>query len=415
MAHSATGVAQAGGRRVKIVVAPQALKGSLDAPEVGEAIARGIRAVAPETVLDVVPVADGGEGTVAALVAATQGSLLTTPVTGPLGAHVEAAFGLLGPDALFPATQLGTQSARGHTAVIEMASASGLPLVPSAQRDPRITTTRGTGELILAALDAGATDLLLGIGGSATNDAGAGMLQALGVQLLDRSGMDLPPGGAALSRLDRIAIAELDARLRDTAVVVACDVNNPLCGPNGASAVYGPQKGASPEMVAELDAALAHFADIVARDLGVDVRDVPGAGAAGGLGAALVGFLSAELVPGADTVLHAVGFARRLEHASLVFTAEGRLDGQTASGKAPSAVAALAQAHDIPVVVLCGGTAPGYERLYDHGLSAVVPIPDGPVTLEESMARAPELLARAAERAMRLVLVGRRLHGDAPS
>jgi glycerate 2-kinase len=397
---------------VKIVVAPQALKGSLDASEVGQAIARGILAVAPDVALEVVPVADGGEGTVAALVAATSGSLRAARVTGPLGAPVEARFGMLGEGAADAPARGGDPSAtqaQRRTAVIEMAAASGLPLVPRERRDPRSTTSRGTGELLLAALDAGATRILLGIGGSATNDGGAGMLQALGIRLLDEHGGELPAGGAALAQLDHILVAGLDPRLRDTEIVVACDVNNPLCGPNGATAVYGPQKGATPEMVVELDAALARFADVIARDLGVDVRDTPGAGAAGGLGAGLVALLRAELVRGADMVLRAVGFERRLVGASLVFTAEGRLDSQTASGKAPGAVAALAHAHDVPVVVLCGALGPGYERLYDEGVSAVLALADGPVSLEESMTRAAELVARAAEGAMRLILIGEQL------
>jgi glycerate kinase len=418
---------------MKIVVAPQALKGSLEAVEVGAAIAAGLRAALPDVEVVVVPVADGGEGTVAALVSATGGRLLTQPVTGPLGKPVEATFGLLGPSftAFPPQSSVGayecTPSAsasasasaspprdRGgaggevRSAVIEMAAASGLPLVPRARRDPRIATTRGTGELIRAALDAGARRLLIGIGGSATNDGGAGMAQALGARLLDAAGLDLPPGGAALARLARIDVQGLDPRLADCEVIVASDVTNPLCGPHGASAVYGPQKGATPAMVAELDAALAHYATLLQRDLGAAVAETPGAGAAGGLGAGLLAFLHAQLRPGAALVLEAISFDERLRGAALVFTAEGRLDEQTAYGKAVSAVAEAALRQRIPVVALAGGLRSGYEALYARGINAVVPIADGPLALDESMRRARELLAAAAERALRLVLVGMR-------
>ncbi len=373
----------------------------------------------------VLPVADGGEGTVAALVAATGGRFVTARVTGPLGEPVEAQFGLLGADLSPGPSPAGGgepeshqsreesrspfprgEGGRGVRAVIEMAAASGLPLVPRDRRDPRVTTTRGTGELIRATLDAGAQSILVGIGGSATNDGGAGMAQALGARLLDAEGRDLPPGGAALARLTRIDVSGLDPRLATAEVIVACDVTNPLCGSLGASAVYGPQKGATPEMVAELDTALAHYAEALRRDLGADVAEVPGAGAAGGLGAGLLAFLHATLQPGAAMVLEAIGFEQALAGAALVFTAEGRLDEQTAYGKTVGAVAAAAQRHSVPVIALAGGLGPGYEALYARGVSAVLPLPDGPLTLDESMARAAELVAAAAERTMRLIQVG---------
>jgi glycerate kinase len=381
---------------MKIVAAPQALKGSLDAPAVGAAIAAGLRRVLPDVEIVVLPVADGGEGTVDALVAATDGSLRHARVTGPLGEPVEARFGLLGVRA----------SGDGTTAIIEMAAASGLPLVPEGRRDPRVTTTYGTGELMLAALAAGARHLLIGIGGSATNDGGAGMAQALGVRLLDAAGNDLPPGGAALARLTRIDLAGLDARLRGVDVTVLSDVDNPLCGPRGASAIYGPQKGATPAMVAELDAALAHYAVVLWRDLGVDVANLPGAGAAGGLGAGLMALLGARLRPGAEAVLSAIDLAGHLAGAALVITAEGRVDEQTAMGKSVGAVARLAQERAIPVIVLAGSLGTGYAALYESGVHALVPLADGPRTLAESMAHAAELTADAAERALRLVLVG---------
>jgi glycerate kinase len=384
---------------VKIVVAPQALKGSLDAPAVGAAIAAGLRRALPEAQIAVVPIADGGEGTVEALVAATGGTLRTARVTGPLGEPVEARYGLLGARA----------GEDGPTAIIEMAAASGLPLVPEDQRDPRATTTYGTGELMLAALAAGARHLLIGIGGSATNDGGAGMAQALGARLLDAGGRDLARGGAALARLDRIDASGLDPRLAGVDVTVLSDVENPLCGPHGASAVYGPQKGATPAMVAELDAALAHYAAILRRDLGADVADRPGAGAAGGLGAGLMAFLGARLRPGATAVLEAIDLAGHLAGAALVFSAEGRVDEQTAMGKSVGALARLARERSILMVVLAGGLGAGYERLYELGVRAVVPLADGPRTLAESMAHAAELASSSAERALRLVLIGRDL------
>ena len=384
---------------MKIVVAPQGLKGSLDAPAVGAAIARGIAAVLPKAEVLLVPVADGGEGTVRALVAATGGQLRRATVSGPLGEPVAAEYGVLG--------QREADATR--TAVIEMAAASGLPLLSPSARDPLRASTRGTGELLLAALDAGCTRVIMGIGGSATNDGGAGMAQALGVRLLDAAGVDLPPGGAALARLARIDTSGLDPRLAATEIRVACDVSNPLVGPEGASAVYGPQKGATPEVVRVLDAALAHFADIVRRDLHVDVRDVPGAGAAGGLGAGLLAFARVTLEPGARLVLDTLDFATKLAGASLVISAEGQLDRQTAYGKSVGAVVAAAHAHGAITVVLAGRVAMDDAALRALGIDAAVPLADGPLSLEESMARAAELVTSATARALRLLMLGRSL------
>lgn len=381
---------------MRILVAPQSLKGSLEASEVGEAIATGIRRVLPEADIRVVPVADGGEGTVRALVDATGGQLTSVTATGPLGEPVRAEYGMLGGEG-------------PRTAVLEMASASGLPLVPPERRDPRTATTFGTGQLLRAALDSGATQVILGIGGSATNDGGAGMAQALGYRLLDENGDDLPPGGAALARLARIDTTHRDSRLDSVQLRVACDVSNPLCGPTGASAVYGPQKGATPEMVAELDAALAHYAAVVRRDLGVDVARVPGAGAAGGLGAGLLAFTRAELIPGARVVFDALDFDRIVAEADLVFTAEGRLDFQTAFGKAPGAVAAAAHAVGARTIALTGGLLAGDAELNALGIDAVVPIPDSPMPLETAMSDARRLVTAAAARAMRLILIGQAL------
>jgi glycerate kinase len=384
---------------MKIIIAPQALKGSLEAPDVARAIAWGIQQVWPQAEYILLPVADGGEGTVRALVEATGGQAIQAKVTGPLGKAVAGFFGILGVPGEAP------------TAVIEMAAAAGLPLVPQARRNPLLTTTRGVGELIRLALDHGCRRLIIGIGGSATNDGGAGMAQALGAALLDDQGAELPPGGAALAQLSHISLAHLDQRLYETEVLVACDVTNPLCGPEGASAVYGPQKGATPAMVKDLDAALAHYADIIRRDLGKDVRDVPGAGAAGGLGAGLLAFLNATLTPGAPLILDALRLNDHLRGAALVFTAEGRLDQQTAYGKTVAAVAARAQVQGVPVIALAGGLGPGYETLYQHGIAAMLPIPDAPLSLKQSRARAAELLAAAAERAARLIIIGKQLPG----
>ena len=376
-----------------IVVAPQSLKGSLDAQGVGAAIAEGIRHVWPDAGIRVVPVADGGEGTVDALVAATGGRVMRVLVTGPLGEQVVANYGILGGD-------------QRETAVIEMAAAAGLPLVPPDKRDPRTTTTRGVGEMMRAAMAAGAKRLLIGIGGSATNDGGAGMAQALGVRLLDDQGNELPPGGAALAHLARIDATRLDRRLADMDIQVASDVTNPLCGPEGASAVYGPQKGATPEMVKELDAALAHYGDLLKRDLGADVMNRPGAGAAGGLGAGLLAFAHAQLVPGARLVLQTLDFAETVKGAALVFTAEGRLDSQTAYGKSVGAVAQAAQEAGARVVALAGSVTADDAALTKMGIDAALSICNGPISLEDSMAQARTLLTDAAARATRLIALG---------
>ncbi len=383
---------------MKIVIAPQALKGSLDAPGAAQAIGQGLRRVWPEAEYVLLPVADGGEGTTRALVEATGGQIISARVTGPLGEPIESFFGLLGTPGEPP------------TAVIEMAAAAGLPLVPPERRDPRVTTTRGVGELIRLALDRGCRRFIIGIGGSATNDGGAGMAQALGALLLDDNGKELPPGGAALARLSSVSVAGLDARLQESSVLVACDVSNPLCGPEGASAVYGPQKGATPAMVAELDAALAQYAAVLHRDLGKDVRDVPGAGAAGGLGAGLLAFLDATLTPGAPLILDAMRFDEHLQGAALLFTAEGRLDEQTAYGKAVAGVTGRARAQQVPVIALAGSLGAGAQALYQIGIDALVPLPDGPLSLEHAMKRAETLLADAAERAARLIAIGMLKH-----
>ncbi len=377
-----------------ILLAPNAFKGCLTAPQVCDALAEGITRIFPDAEIIKVPVADGGDGTVESLVSATGGQFFTQEVTDPLGGRVNARFGVMGD---------------GETAVIETAEASGLRLVPNEKRNPLITTTYGTGELIRAALEKGCRKLIIGIGGSATNDGGAGMAQALGAKLLDASGNELPFGGAALARLARI---DNGTPLRyvpyyEPSVVVACDVDNPLCGDKGASAIYGPQKGATAEMVKQLDAALAHYAEILKRDLGKDVANVPGAGAAGGLGAGLMAFLDARLERGVDIVMRAVNMRERVQHAHLVFTGEGAIDGSTAFGKAPVGVAQAAKEFGVPVVAVVGSAGVGYEDVYAHGIDAVVPITLRPMTLEEAMSDARHLIADAAERVMRLIRMGK--------
>ncbi|WP_406677747.1 glycerate kinase [Moorella sp. ACPs] len=375
----------------RIVIAPDSFKESLDAPAVAAAIAEGIKRVFPEAETVPVPMADGGEGLTTTLVAATGGRVITTTVTGPLGQPVHAAWGILGD---------------GATAVVEMAQASGLPLVPREKRNPLFTTTYGTGELIRQALDAGCRRLIVGIGGSATNDGGAGMAQALGVKLLDARGRDIGPGAAGLEELERIDIQGLDPRVKEAEILVACDVDNPLCGPRGAAAVYGPQKGATPEMVPRLDAALARLADIIERDLGKDVRELPGAGAAGGLGAGLVAFLNASLRRGIELVMEAVDLDGILaKGADLVITGEGEINHQTAFGKVPAGVARVAGKYGIPVVALVGSIGEGASTVYNHGIKGFMSIVPRPVPLAYCLENAATLLADAAERLMRLLTV----------
>ena len=376
---------------MRILIAPQSLKGSLTAAEAGKAIAQGVEAVFPEAEIDIVPVADGGEGTVQALVDATGGLMVEQTVTGPLGEPVVAFFGLLGD---------------GHTAAIEMAACAGLPLVPPERRDPRITTTFGVGELILAALEYGCNRFIIGIGGSATNDGGAGMAQALGASLTTDEGKEIAPGGTALVTLSRISTEMMDIRLQACIVDVACDVTNPLCGPTGASAVYGPQKGATPEMVTQLDAALEHYAQIIEQNLGLAVRDVPGAGAAGGLGAGLLAFLHATLRPGAQIVMEAVQLEERVRKADLVITAEGQLDSQTAYGKSVGAVAGLAKRYGLPVMAIAGGLGENYQEVYKLGVDAIAVLPSGPITLDYAMEHAASLTRDTTERALRILRVG---------
>lgn len=376
---------------LKVVIAPQGFKGNLTALQVSRAVDRGIRRVVPDVVTTLVPMADGGEGTTQALVDALGGDMVPVEVTDPVGSRVVAHWGFLSDEV---------------TAVIEMAAASGLGLVPLEKRNPLLATTYGTGELIRDALGKGCRRFIIGIGGSATNDGGVGMAQALGVKLLDASGMPVAFGGAALADLEHIDITTIDPRLAECDILLACDVDNPLCGPSGASCVYGPQKGATKDMVAQLDAALAHYADIIERDLGINIRDVPGAGAAGGLGAGLMVFLKARLLPGIEVVIQATSLVGCLEGADLVFTGEGRIDGQTACGKAPVGVARKAKEFGLPVIAIAGEIGDGYQAVYEQGIDAVFSIAPGPISFSQSIEMAETLTADVAERAMRLFICG---------
>jgi glycerate kinase len=374
------------------VIAPQSFKSSLFALEAAQAIQRGVQAADPAAETVLVPVADGGDGTLESLVNTTGGEIFRSIVTGPLGQAVEALWGVMGD---------------GQTAVVEMARPSGLALIPPKRRNPRTATTRGTGEIIKESLDRGYTRIIVGLGGSATNDGGAGMAAALGAKFLDSSGQPLPPGGAALARLDRIDVAGLHPGLAGATIIGATDVTNPLCGPEGASAIYGPQKGASAKVVAELDAALANFARVVQRDLGAEVLDPPGAGAAGGLGAGLMAFTGAELRSGIEMVCEVLEFDQHLAGADLVITGEGRADESTIYNKAPVGVARRAMAQGVPTIILAGSLGPGYQALYQHGVAGVVCIADRPMSFERSLARTAELLQGAAERTVRLLQAAR--------
>ncbi|WP_027469510.1 glycerate kinase [Deefgea rivuli] len=366
----------------KIVIAPDSFKESLSAKEVASIIASAFENILPHVELVQVPMADGGEGTLEALIDATNGQFHTATVRGPLGAPVTAQWGMLGD---------------GRTAVIEMASASGLALIAADARNPLLTSTEGTGELIRAALDAGARKFILAIGGSATNDGGSGMLRALGVQFLDTASAPLAAGGAALADLAKIDLSGFDSRLLECEFEVACDVDNPLTGAKGASAIFGPQKGATPEMVKQLDAALSNYARIIRQQLGKDVEHIAGAGAAGGMGAAaLAFFFRCRLRRGVDIVLDATGLAQHLSDADLVITGEGRLDGQTIFGKTPIGVAQLAKQFGLPVIGIGGCLREDVDEVYAHGIDAVFSCVHKAMSLQEALGDARENLQRTA-------------------
>ena len=344
---------------MKFVIAPDSFKESLTALEVATAIETGFKRVFPDADYVKLPMADGGEGTVQSLVDATQGKLIECEVTAPLGDKVKSFFGLSGD---------------GKTAIIEMAAASGLHLVPPEKRNPLLTTSYGTGELIKLALDLGVESFILGIGGSATNDGGVGMLQALGMQCLDSQDKPIGFGGAELASIVKIDVQQLDPRLQQVHIEVACDVNNPLCGECGASAIFGPQKGATPEMVKQLDAALSHFAEIAERDCGKQIRDQDGAGAAGGMGGGLLLLPSVQLKAGIQIVLDRLHLIDYVKDADVVITGEGRIDAQSIMGKTPIGVARTAKQFNKPVIAIAGCLREDYDVVFDHGIDAVFPI-----------------------------------------
>ncbi len=375
---------------MKLILAPDSFKGSLTAAEAADAMADGIRQVFPEAEIVLLPLADGGEGTAEALVLATGGRRQTAIVTGPLGEPAEASFGLLGTD--------------GETAVVEMAAAAGLLLVPPAGRDPRRTTTYGVGELLRRAAESGVTRIIVGLGGSATNDGGAGAMQALGVRFLDAAGTPLPTPitGRDLARLTQIDMASL--LLPNVEIVIASDVTNPLLGPNGASAIYGPQKGADAAIVAELDAALANYAAVIWRDLGKAVAELPGAGAAGGMGAGLMAFFDARMQSGIDLVLDTAKFNEKATGADWLLTGEGRIDAQTLNGKTIMGILNRCRPLGIPVIAFGGSVDDtASEQLAAQGLRAAFPIVSGPMPLEQAMHEGRRLLIQAVARVMRLL------------
>jgi len=374
---------------VKIVIAPDSFKECLSAQEVAHHIGVGIDRVIPEAQVLEIPMADGGEGTVHAMVAASGGTLVQVEAKDPLLRSIFAEYGIMGD---------------GKTAVLEMASASGLDLLKDDEKNPMITSSWGTGELILNASQRGCKTIIIGIGGSATNDGGAGMVQALGVRLLNENGDSIGNGGGALADLVNVDVSGLDPHVQKTIIRVACDVNNPLTGEQGASVVYGPQKGGNPQMIETLDTNLKHYAQIIQQQLGVSVDSVPGAGAAGGLGAGLMAFLGASLEPGIEIITQMVGLENKLKDADLVITAEGKIDVQTQFGKTPYGVAQVAKKHHKPVIAIAGSIGDGAEVLYTLGIDAIFSIVDKPMDLQKAMENAPQLLENTAERIIRLYL-----------
>ena len=376
---------------MKILVAPQEFKGSISALSAAEAAKTGILRVFPQAEVVLCPVADGGDGTLETLVEVSGGEVRTCSVQNPIGETIQAQWGAMGD---------------GVTAVIEMARTSGLVLLSLAERDPLNASTYGLGQAISEALDEGFRRFIVGIGGSATNDAGAGMAQALGANLMDGRGNAINFGGAALSNLQTVDISNMDSRIKDSKFLVACDVSNPLTGTEGASAIYGPQKGATPEMVRSLDDALSNFATVVKKDLKKDISEISGAGAAGGLGAGMMAFMGAELKAGVDIVLDTVNLRDKLSSVDLVITGEGGMDFQTVYNKAPIGVARIASEHNIPTIAIAGLLGSNFKIVHEHGIRAATSIVNGPITLEEASERAFELISDSVEESLRFISVG---------
>jgi len=371
-----------------IALAPDSFKESMTAKEVCEAMERGIKKANSNITCIHIPMADGGEGTMQSLVDATDGKIYSIEVVGPLGNKVEAQYGILG---------------EGEIGILEMASASGIQLVHPEKRNPLVTTTYGTGQLIKACLDHGVKKLLIGIGGSATNDGGAGVIQALGGKLLDKQGNELSFGGGELGKLSSIDLSNFDNRLKQVTVEVACDVSNPLCGESGASNVYGPQKGATREMVSILDDNLRHYADIIKKQFVKDVLHVPGAGAAGGLGAGLMAFLNGNLKKGIEMVIEYAGLEEKVKSADMVWTGEGSIDFQTQYGKTPLGVATVAKKHNKPVIALAGRVGDGIEVLHENGIDSIFGITKGATSLEEALVKGQENIEKTSENIVRLM------------
>ncbi|MGA2141267.1 MAG: glycerate kinase [Brevinematales bacterium] len=389
---------------MKIVIAPDSFKGSLSALEAARAMKEGVLracrdAVAGRLETEIVPMADGGEGTVEAVLSSAGGTVINADVTGPLGVKVRSFYGIL---------------SGNRTAVIEMAAASGLTLAPEGLRDPMISTSYGTGELIINALDMGCRKLLIGIGGSATIDGGTGMLMALGAGFYDKTGREIPRGGGGLISIGRIDISGLDPRIQETEIVAACDVKNPLCGPFGAAAVFGPQKGAAPEVIPLLDEGLAHFAGKIHEFLKIEVKDIPGSGAAGGMGASLLAFLGAKIMPGIELIADATGLEEKIRNSDLILTGEGSTDSQTAFGKVPAGIGKIASKYGVPVICISGGIGEGAQTLCGSGIRALFGITGRPMDLSEAMKNAYELVSQTAENVIRTVLLGYSIKGFTP-
>lgn len=375
---------------MKIIIAPDSFKESMTAKEACEAIEKGMKIALPNAEFIKVPMADGGEGTTQSLVDATEGKMYFVETTGPLGEKVKSKFGILG---------------NGEIAVLEMASTSGLELVPREKRNPMITTTYGTGELIKKAMDMGAKTILIGIGGSATNDGGAGMIQALGGKLLDENGKQISFGGGELSKIKKIDLSELDSRIKNIKFIAACDVQNPLTGETGAANVFGRQKGATEEMVKTLDNNLKHYAELIRKDVKVDVENIPGAGAAGGLGAGLMAFLNAELRKGIDIVVEYSKLEEKIKGADFVITGEGSIDSQTRFGKTPYGVVSVAKKYGIPNITLAGNVSKDIEILYDYGFDAIFSIMQGVDNLDNALKNGKVNLEKTAENIARLIRI----------